>query len=243
MPRYDISEGLTRNSLENLVLPLISLDEYESKISDKRVIVAAFYVTDEDPAKDLSAFIDRSGKMVLDTEVSPAPTTEGNYVVFVEIQRGESFPKVLLDILDQVENLCGDQDWSFICPGHPEPIDLSSESMKDNLILDPSEIEEISDDPAADEKEGIKEDQEFWRHSVVTSVLIEGSTITFQPHIGSPHQFKMVQAPKDRTTILPNCQDGRILQTVLGPAYAVFSTTQGFIVENGTHHRYLVKND
>ena len=58
--RSNINEGLTMNALDGLITPMLSIDEYESKISDKRAIVVGFFVQEEDPANDLSNFIDRS---------------------------------------------------------------------------------------------------------------------------------------------------------------------------------------
>ena len=73
-----LKEGMRENDLDDLVLPLITIDEYVSKIGDdKEVIVVGFFVEDEDPANDLSRFIDRSVTNILDTDVSPVPNEEG----------------------------------------------------------------------------------------------------------------------------------------------------------------------
>ena len=45
-----LTEGLTRDALEHLVMPMVTIDEFESKIDDRRVVVTGFYVTDQDPA-------------------------------------------------------------------------------------------------------------------------------------------------------------------------------------------------
>src|SRR6056297_3156277 len=81
-----IIESLFPGDLENLVSSTISIDEYESKI-DPEAIVLAFFVKSEDPAYDLSRFIEFGPfSYILDTEVSPAPDENGNYLVFVEFE-------------------------------------------------------------------------------------------------------------------------------------------------------------
>jgi len=99
-----LTEGLRRGDLNHMILPLISIDEFLSKIDDRTVIVVAFYAYEEDPAHDLSNFIERSPTNVLDTDVSPAPTREGYYVTFVEIKRDQKFISKLLKILAEVDN-------------------------------------------------------------------------------------------------------------------------------------------
>lgn len=149
-----LNEGLTFNALEDLVLPLITIDQYESKISDRRVIVTGFYVDDQDPADSLSSFIDRSSHLILDTEVSPNPAINGKYIVFVEIQRDENFPKILIDLLKDIKSLCKIDlsSWMFDAPDLSDPLPVTFENLKNNIILDqddilelPSDIDELSD--------------------------------------------------------------------------------------------------
>ena len=55
-----------------------------------------FEVIDEAPAKDLEEFIRMGYVESLDTDVSPGPTMDGNYLVFVEFNRDKSFPLTFL---------------------------------------------------------------------------------------------------------------------------------------------------
>ena len=68
--------SLHPGDLQDLVLPLIDIDTFNSKIDNQRAIVVAFQVTDQDPAQDLMKFIEGSNLALLDTEVSPAPSPE-----------------------------------------------------------------------------------------------------------------------------------------------------------------------
>src|ERR1700748_2916530 len=95
----ELIEGLRENDLEGLVLPVISIDQFESKIDDDAIVVA-FYVEYRDPAIDLNRFIQKSAVDILDTEVSPAPTEDGYFVVFVELMRDDKFMKKMSVIME-----------------------------------------------------------------------------------------------------------------------------------------------
>lgn len=248
--RSDINEGLTRHSLDNLVMPMLSIDEYESKISDKRAIVIGFFVEEEGPANDLSNFIDRSSHPILDTEVSPAPTPEGYYMVFVEMQRDENFPRVVMEILGDVENLCKIDGWTFQCPKQPEPIDLSEKAMRDNIILDQDDILELPEDPEpepvdevpepddADEEDAVKESMDFWRSAAVDTIMMEGNELVLSSR-GSEHRYRIVESIPDDLVMIPDDSFARQVQAVLGSAYAVFATNAGIMVEDGEQQRFI----
>lgn len=219
-----LDEGLSRNALQDLVLPMVSIDEYESKISDKRAIVVGFFVGDEDPANDLSSFIDRSSHPVLDTEVSPAPTIDGQFVVFVELQRDEDFPSTLIDIIKEVDNLCCVEDWTFQCPGHADPVELDEKNLRALLTLDPDQILEMP----ADEVEDLSE---FFRMSAVDSVLIEGRELVLS-HLGRDSRFQLASRAHRAPGIVVDSANARWLQNLLGPAYSVYATRDALIVEH-----------
>jgi len=143
-----LSEGLTRHALEHLVMPLVTIDEYESKIDDRRVIVTGFYVVDHDPAIDLSIFIEKSSIRPLDTDVSPAPTDDGYYLVFVEMTRNDEYPNRLVEMCKQVSNLTANKEWQFHAYDMPEGKfeTLSEDHVRANVNLDPGKVE-VKDEP------------------------------------------------------------------------------------------------
>ena len=103
--------SIQNNDLEDLVSSIVSIDQYKSKIGkDENEVVVAFDIKDNDPAKDLSQFIE-TGHECIDVDVSPGPTKEGSYKVFVELERNsklfDSIDKMLKDIT-RVDNLAKD---------------------------------------------------------------------------------------------------------------------------------------
>ena len=132
---------LRPEDLEHLVLPVISIDEYFSKIDDRRCIVVGFYVLDKSPATDLCVFIEKSNVKTLDVEVSPAPTPDGYYIVFVELDRAKSFTERLLDLLNQVNNLTVIDEWQFKpYEDHDQILDLTEDNINEHVILDPEKV-------------------------------------------------------------------------------------------------------
>lgn len=108
-----IFEGLRPGDLEDLVLPEITVDDFEPKSgSPENVVVVSFYVKDLDPAQDLASFIERGAHNILDTEVSPAPDEDGNYLVFVEMHRDETLTDSFMKILEDIKKVVSIDKWN-----------------------------------------------------------------------------------------------------------------------------------
>jgi len=104
--------GLRHLELNSMVIPLISIDEFEPKMgSTEEVIVVAFFCKDELPAVDLDEFIDKSVIEFLDSEVSPNPNENGYYLVFVEFKRQPNFWMKLYDLVKDIENVTDKLNW------------------------------------------------------------------------------------------------------------------------------------
>lgn len=108
-----IFEGLRPGDLQDLVLPEITVDDFEPKSgSPENVVVVSFYVKDLDPAQDLASFIERGAHNILDTEVSPAPDEDGNYLVFVEMHRDETLTDSFMKILEDIKKVVSIDKWN-----------------------------------------------------------------------------------------------------------------------------------
>jgi hypothetical protein len=131
-----LNEGLLEGDLENLVLPLISIDEYESKLADNgEVIVIAFFCDDSLPAQDLANFLLKSPVDIIDADCSPAPNQEDYYLVFVEIPRNKKFPEKVVELVDSIKGLTKNEKWQFTPYGSDKLYDLSIENMKKKISL------------------------------------------------------------------------------------------------------------
>lgn len=135
-----LTEGMRSGDLEGIVLPLISIDEYESNIDDNAVVIG-FFVHDQQAARDLNRFIQKSSMDFLDAEISPAPDQRGYFLVFVEFLLNETFPETVMALIKEISPLVGITTWKAQVRGlHDEqhltvevlrkvPVDVIDESV------------------------------------------------------------------------------------------------------------------
>jgi hypothetical protein len=114
-----IFEGMWANDLEDLIQPLVSIDEYESKI-DNTAIAVGFYVNDKDGADDLNRFIQKSSVPIIDSDVSPAPDQRGYYIVFAELSDNDRFIDNLRNLCEEVAQLGAISKWNIKIRGLEE---------------------------------------------------------------------------------------------------------------------------
>ena len=231
-----LSEGLKKGDLENLILPLLSIDEYESKIDDDTSIVVGFYVFEEDAAHDLSNFVERSPYMILNTDVSPAPTKDGYYMTFVEIQRNPEFPKCLDELLDEITLLCRTENWQFTSP-----------RLKDDKIVDLNEenLKKYVDTEVHNPKyKSLKECHNFFANSTLTDVVLEANSIHLTKY-NVHYNFKLVELTPYPPTGGFNLDESTasaclVLEKLLGGPYSVHSLDGNIVIENIATEQYMI---
>lgn len=228
-----INEGLKKGDLEGMVLPMMSIDEFSSKIDDRTVIVVAFYSFEEDPAHDLSNFIERSPTQVLDTDVSPAPSKEGYYVTFVEFKRTSQFPQRLIAILKEVTNLTNITNWQFTSFRLPKGkvLPVNNENLAKWVDLKPK---------AATDKERL---QEFLQASSLSDFeLAEQSLTLLREGTVANYQFAGFEFEQDDTPSWSTQAAAHALRLsrMLDGPYQVHPFEQHLIVENTETNTILV---
>jgi hypothetical protein len=241
-----ITEGLKANSLDYLVLPMLTIDEYDSKIDNNRVVVIGFFVIDKDPADDLAGFVDKSSISVLDVEVSPAPTPEGYYVVFVEMLRNTDLPRELSKVLNEVKNLCNIDQWQMQFAGQSEPIDLTDESIAENIVLDPAELAEKEKLKKIKKKKKrkakIAEDFDFWYYCDADKVDINEDQITFTKN-QYQYSYELDNDIPIGAINLIESSAVNALQKILGNQYNVWSMHDKLVVERCEQVKVLKLQD
>lgn len=234
-----LTEGLLAHDLDYLIMPLISIDEYQSKIDDRKAIVVGIYVTDIDPAEELSSFIEKGVVPVLDTEVSPAPTEDGYYVVFVELDRNERFVKRILNIADSIANLTNIDKWEF-SPYESDKEDnypLTAEMLKKHINLDPDSVEIKNDDQEDQDPSQAEQIAEFLQNSLINTMKIEEGQLTLTD--GAIEQrfdiVEFTQSIDNITLSMPaigshELMESTRLQTMLGYDYTVSTAQDNILV-------------
>lgn len=104
--------SLKENDLNGVLLPKISIDEFEPKTGEKENIsVIGFYVGESQAGEDLANFINKGALPYRDVEVSPNPTEDNEFMVFVEFDRNEELLPNIQTLVNDISHLSGDLDW------------------------------------------------------------------------------------------------------------------------------------
>lgn len=140
-----INEGLENEELRGLVYDIISIDQYKPKIgTDAETVVIAFTVKYENPAQDLNNFIQSSYIEILDVEASSIPNEEGEYKVFVEIERTPNLYKKISDLLNEVNKITSaGGGWKYKAYKMSSPKEFTKENIEKDVISTPQEYDKI----------------------------------------------------------------------------------------------------
>lgn len=131
-----ITEGLQYEDLKGLVDSMIMIDLHKPKIGDEEdTVVVAFDVTYEDPARDLSAFIETGALEHLDVEVSGAPDQDGSWKVFVEFQRDHQLFEKIVSMLNSVDQITSREgNWSYRAYGVKKERRFNEENFRQDIV-------------------------------------------------------------------------------------------------------------
>ena len=168
-----LNEGLRPGDLEDLVLPMITVDEYESKIDDKAIVIG-FYVHDKDAADDLNRYIQKSPIQLLDTEVSPAPDQHGYYIVFVEVMNDQRIVDNIESVIEEISPLTATDEWKMRVRGDDNTILFSAKLLSRRFAKMRSDVD------YSEETEN--KVMEFFEASDLSNVMIENNHLILIGH-------------------------------------------------------------
>lgn len=136
-------EGLRSGDLKDMVSDVFTVDQFKSKMgNDEEIIVVAFTAKDKYPAIDLMEFIEKGYPFVLDADMSSGEEVDGDYRVFVEIERTDNAAFDVEELLQGVGQLCGCKNWKFKYFRDHDEHEFSKESFIEFVPLD---VEEYKD--------------------------------------------------------------------------------------------------
>ena len=122
--------SLREEDLKGVVLPKISVDEFEPKTGEKEDIsVIGLYVKEESAGEDLANFINKGSMPYRDVEVSPNPTEDNEYMVFVEMDRDDALLNNLFELVDDISHLSGKLQWKVKPLLSEDPVSLDMEVL------------------------------------------------------------------------------------------------------------------
>lgn len=101
-------ESVEVGDLARVVRPVLHIDKFKSKMGeDTDIIVLAFSVKFSEAAADLVDFIEKGYEWVLDADVSTGELPNGDFAVFVELERLKTVPEHIVTMLTDMESLTG----------------------------------------------------------------------------------------------------------------------------------------
>lgn len=219
---------LKPKTLSDLVEPLVEVDMYTPKIQQDSVVIVFRVKHNYDAAYDLSSFIEKLPFGMLDTEAQEIPNADGIYEVFCELERDVNLPSNLVNIIDNVNRLTGEQEWMANYYQEEEPIALDQDSIEQHVRLVPA-----------------LEIKEFMEMSTSTP-LFEGAGVMLK---SNTHNYDMIYTNVKEITeedAVTYMREG--WEFYSGPGLAIFgpnqygcvTTKRGLIVEhNGKHLLFI----
>ena len=135
-----LRENLEQGDLKRLVHTELHIDEYKSKMGDDAdVCVISFKVSGKEPSADLVSFVEKGYDYVLDADVSSGEKEGGDYLVFVELSRTEQLPEQIIQVMEDLMNLTGQDlsDWSVRYYKSTEDHELTVEKLEQIIPLSP----------------------------------------------------------------------------------------------------------
>jgi hypothetical protein len=136
-----LSEGLEYGDLARLIHTKLHIDEFKSKMGDDAdIVILSLKVGGKEPANDLMNFIERGYDWVLDADISAGELDDGEYLVFVEIDRNPRAPEQIMKLMDDLMNLTEQDlsDWKFQYRKSPVEYELSEENLRKKVPLTPN---------------------------------------------------------------------------------------------------------
>lgn len=191
-----INEGLRANDLNDMVFPIFEVDTYRSKMGEDRdVCVVTFQVKERAPAKDLMEFVEKSFGFVLDSDVSAGENKDGDYYVFVELERSSKVADQIKEMMYGIEKLTGINEWKFRYHKVNNIFDMDYEALKNKIPSDPTLYEQYI---GRYRTESVKK---FFTKTLMDDLTLEGDVITIHKPFNQKIQLKMIKEGDNKTII------------------------------------------
>lgn len=173
MNKFKLFESLKQGDLEYLVSPYVSIDQYTSKINNDNITIALF-CNEREVANDLYTFLEKMYVIeIKDIEVSSSMTEDNKYILFVEFERNQQFPELLVDVIDSINFLINKElkDWYFVTFGMEKKDNLTIENLESNVRL----VQMKTDTDDKNIKNEIKQESiEYSKDMITRKYLDEG---------------------------------------------------------------------
>lgn len=178
------------NEMKDFVLPIIKIDSHQAKLgNDQDVCVLKFETTDKAVAKDMVSFIESGYKFILDADYTPSKNKNGNFDIFVEVQRDEKLPENIITLSRDIEQVTGILPWQFSFYKDDITHRLTQENLQNQIPTTPNEYEFLTDEKV-DEDIG-----KFFESSNINNITRKGKNLLLNK-LFSKHIFEILSIDK-----------------------------------------------
>jgi hypothetical protein len=183
----NLTESLRAGDLRDLVKKVFEIDSFKSKIGkDEQICVLSFSVSQEEPAKDLENFFEMGYDFILDADVSPGETEDGNYRVYVELERTRHLCEQIFELIEGVEKLTDMEDMRF---RYFKSFKSQSATLENLELTVPKDKEGYV---ISTEKNRLDNFSEFFKNSYAEELKLIDESITFKRAYSGPVTFNVL---------------------------------------------------
>lgn len=185
--KLNLTEGLRAGDLSDYVSEVFTVDQFRSKMGEDRdILVLGFKVKEKHPAIDLMEFIEKGYSFILDADMSAGEEHDGQYQVFVEIERTPALKEQLIDLLGGIGQITDCHSWRFRYQKAPSSVEFNEDTIAKNI---PMTVEEYDKKVLDIKNQDIKE---FFDQGAVDVSVESDNTITFKRPFANDIQGKFI---------------------------------------------------
>lgn len=200
MSKNHITEGLRPMDLKEMVHTVFEVDTFKSKMGEDRdVCVVSFRVKDRAPAKDLMEFIEKGYSFVLDADVSSGENKDGEYSVFVELNRTKKLAEEIKELCYGVKKLTGIDNFKFKYHKSDQEHSVTEEVLNSVIPESPVDYDGFV---SRVKTEGIKK---FFSKTLMDDLTLDQDLITIHKPFNQKLKLRMIDEGDE--TILENTKD------------------------------------
>ena len=138
-----VKEGLKAGDLEGVVSNRFSIDQYKSKMGeDRNIMVLAFTVDGQAPARDLERFAETGYKAIMDADATPGTMEDGKHRVFIEFARKPDVISHIVSFLEDLKKLTNHEYFEYTYHKGQNPTTVSNSTLAETVPTTPEAYEQ-----------------------------------------------------------------------------------------------------
>src|SRR6056300_836377 len=183
-----LEEGLRAGDIEETIYPHFEIDSFRSKMGeDQDICVLTFQAKDRYPAKDMMEFIEKGYNFVLDADVSAGENEEGEYSIFVEMERTKKIADNIMEMLYGLERITGINDWDFKYYKDMKKYNATTENLRKKVPSSGKIYEQTMQRFRTDEM------KQFFSKTIMDDLVLENNKITILKPFDVKVEFEIIE--------------------------------------------------